>query len=472
MKLFKNPLFWIATYLIVHVLIRLLFSTTLQVDDAEQVRHAQYLLLGYLIPQPPLYSWLSWVMFKALGTGLLALTLLKYVIIALTFWFTYLVSGQLFQHVQTRYFATFTYLLMPSFAWHMHQGFTHTILLGFGIILSLHALVSLKNNPSLNNYLYVGLAFGIGLMGKYSFLLFMIPILISSLTIASFREVFINKKIFLTIGVFVLIIGPHVYWLSQHYQEVFLTIDQKLQVDSNNSLIDRIKSSGGFIGAAIAFVVPFALIFIIGSWKQLFNIDKQIKKRDLFILLNRFYLIVIVSVVTLTLFVSMPHFKVRWFHPLMMMFPLWLLTRTERKLIWPRSIMRWFYGTTVVFTILVLLMRLLQVTIAPDLGKYGRLNRPIIETLNKLPSHLTKDSLIKTQDEFLGAHLLSIYHNNIIINGIHYQNNAVNDSKCLLLWDNDEAHSRPNVETSSLSTWVADNEYKLFYVLMPNKNCL
>ena len=144
MKLFKNPLFWIATYLIVHVLIRLLFSTTLQVDDAEQVRHAQHLLLGYLIPQPPLYSWLSWVMFKALGTGLLALTLLKYVIIALTFWFTYLVSGQLFQHVQTRYFATFTYLLMPSFAWHMHQGFTHTILLGFGIILSLHALLSLK----------------------------------------------------------------------------------------------------------------------------------------------------------------------------------------------------------------------------------------------------------------------------------------------------------------------------------------
>jgi len=473
-KLFKNPLSWIFIYLIVHILIRLLFSTTLQVDDAEQVRHAQHLLLGYLIPQPPLYSWLSWVMFKALGTGLLALTLLKYVIIALTFWFTYLVSGQLFQHAQTRYFATFAYLLMPSFAWHMHQGFTHTILLGFGIILSLHALLSLKNNPNLNNYLYVGLAFGVGLMGKYSFLLFMIPMLVAALTIDSFRKVLIDKKILFTIGVFLLVVGPHVYWLSQHYQEIFLSIDQKLQVNNNNLLIDRIKSVGTFSSTAIAFVVPFALVFIVGSWKQLFNTDKRIERRDVFILLNRFYLVIIASVIILALFVSMPHFKVRWFHPLMMMFPLWLLARTERKYLWSKSIVRWFYGIVIIFTVLVISIRLLQVTVGPDLGKYSRLNRPMVETLNKLPDHLMQNSIIKTQDEFLGAHLLSVYHgNNIIINDVYHQNNIKNDdSKCLLLWDNDEVFSKPSVETSSLSTWVADNEYKLFYVLMPNKNCL
>ena len=125
----RKPLFWIFLYVLFHILIRLLFSTTLQVDDAEQIIHAQDLLLGYSMPQPPLYSWLSWGMFKIFSTSLYALTLLKYALIALTFWFTWLVSGQLFQHLQTRYIATFSYLLMPSFAWHMHQGFTHTILL-------------------------------------------------------------------------------------------------------------------------------------------------------------------------------------------------------------------------------------------------------------------------------------------------------------------------------------------------------
>jgi hypothetical protein len=64
---------------------RIFFSHTLQVDDAEQIRLSQELLLGYPIPQPPMYSWLSWGMFQILGTGLLALTLLKYIFITLTF---------------------------------------------------------------------------------------------------------------------------------------------------------------------------------------------------------------------------------------------------------------------------------------------------------------------------------------------------------------------------------------------------
>ena len=473
----KKPLSWIVLYLLFHVLIRLLFSTTLQVDDAEQIRHAQHLFSGHPIPQPPLYSWLSWGLFKIFGTGLFALTLLKYTLIALTFWLTWLVSGQLFQHLQTRYIATFSYLLMPSFAWHMHQGFTHTILLGLGIILTLHALLSLKENNSIGHYLYFGLALGIGLMSKYSFLLFLIPLFVSAVSISSFRNLIVNQKIFLAIAVFILMIGPHTYWLIQHYQEIFSSIDQKLKVTSDNLLLDRIKSAGQFTVATIIFIMPFALIFIINSWKRLFNTDKQVITDDLTLLLNRFYLIIIVSVLTLTIFVSMPHFKVRWFHPLMMIFPLWMLARIERKELLSKSIMRWFAGITIIFTILIFSIRIAQVTIGPELGIYGRLNSPVIETLNKLPDHLIKNSAIKTQDEFLGAHLLSIYqNNNIIINGIFYQNSVTLDNdKCLLLWDDDESFSEPsatqNLESGELVTMTENKKYTLFYVVSPKQEC-
>jgi 4-amino-4-deoxy-L-arabinose transferase-like glycosyltransferase len=449
----------------------------LQVDDAEQIIHAQDLLLGYSVPQPPLYSWLSWGMFKIFSTGLYALTLLKYSLIALTFWFTWLVSGQLFQHLQTRYIATSSYLLLPSFAWHMHQGFTHTILLGFGIILTMHALLSLKENHSIKNYLYFGLALGIGLMSKYSFVLFIIPLLASAISISSFRYLIINQKIFLAIAVFILMVGPNTYWLTQHYQEIFISIDQKLKVTSDNLLVDRIKSAGQFSVTVIIFVIPFALIFIINSWKRLFNTDKQVITDDLTLLLNRFYLIIIVSVLTLTLFVSMPHFKVRWFHPLMMIFPLWMLARIERKELLSKSIMRWFTGITIIFTILIFSIRIAQVTIGPELGIYGRLNSPVIETLNKLPDHLIKNSAIKTQDEFLGAHLLSIYQgNDITINGIFYQNSVAQDNnRCLLLWDDDESFLEPsatqNIDSGELTTMIADTKYTLFYVLSPKQEC-
>jgi 4-amino-4-deoxy-L-arabinose transferase-like glycosyltransferase len=455
----------------------MLFSQTLQVDDAEQMRHAQEFLLGYPIPQPPLYSWLSWGMFKIFSAGLFALTLIKYIIISLTFWFTWLVSGQLFQHLQTRYIATFSYLLMPSFAWHMHQGFTHTILLGLGIILSLHALLSLKENSSIKNYLYFGLALGIGLMAKYSFLLFIIPLLISAISIASFRKIIINQKTLLSIGVLIIVVGPHAYWLTQHYQEVFLSIDQKLKVTSDNLLVDRIKSVWQFAGAAIAFVVPFSLIFIINSWRKIFNIDKQASKDDSSLLLNRFYLIIIASVILLAIFVSMPHFKVRWFHPLMMIFPLWMLTRVERKTLLSKSIMRWFTGITVIFTVLILSIRIAQVTIGPELGKYGRLNRPIIETFDKLPVSVIENSIIKTEDGFIGSHLLSHYqkHNIIIEDRNFRKEHYENSTQCLWLWDDDTPYTVPNINhtttSGTLVTMVADTKYMLFYALSSKQEC-
>jgi 4-amino-4-deoxy-L-arabinose transferase-like glycosyltransferase len=476
-SLIKKPIFWLLIYLVVHFLIRVLFSQTLQVDDAEQIRHAQELLLGFPIPQPPMYSWLSWGLFQLLGSGLFALTLLKYTIISLTFWFTWLVSGQLFQHLQTRYIATFSYLLMPSFAWHMHQGFTHTILLGFGIILSLHALLLLKDNNSIKNYLYLGLALGVGLMAKYSFLLFMVPLIISAISIASFRKIIFNQKILLSIGVFILIIGPHAYWLTQHYQEIFLSIDQKLKVTSDNLLVDRIRSVGQFTGAAIAFVMPFSLIFIINSWRKIFNIDKQASKDDSSKLLNRFFLIILGAVVLLAIFISMPHFKVRWFHPLMMIFPLWMLARIERKTLLSKSIMHWFTIITIIFTVLILSIRIAQVTIGPELGKYGRLNRPIIETFDKLAESAIKSSIIKTEDGFIGSHLLSYYQkHNIIIESRNFRKEYYeNSTQCLWLWDDDTPYTTPKInkiiEQGELITYVAEFKYTLFYALSDKSEC-
>lgn len=475
-KLFYHPFFWLVAYLTIHLSVRLLFSQTLQVDDREQVFFAQELLLGYPMPQPPMYSWLSWGVFQIFGVGLLSLTLLKYTVITLTFWFAWLVSGQLFQHLQTRYLATFSYLLMPSFAWHMHQGFTHTILLGFGIILSLHALLSLKESPNTKNYLYLGLALGVGLMGKYSFLLFMIPLLIAALTIKSYQTLILNRQGLFTLAAFILFVAPHAYWLAQHYQEIFSLADQRLQINSENLILERLKSLGKFTGSAVAFVMPFALIFLIGNWRRLFNRDRQLIQNDNTLLLSRFYWAIVTSVLILTIFVSMPHFKVRWFHPLMMIFPLWLLLRIERKTLLSPKVTRWFYGLLALLTVLILSVRIAQMTIGPELGKYGRLNKPIIETLNKLPKELTTNTILRTDDYFLGPHLLSNYSNQIIMSGKKFNTSSLsNPNKCLWLWDDDDDYTKPEIKntlkTGALITHVAEFQYTLFYALSPAEEC-
>jgi len=473
--LFYHPATWIIGYLLIHFIIRMGFSQTLQVDDAEQAVHAQQLILGYPFPQPPLYSWLSWLLFQVFGTGLFSLTLLKYTLTGGTFWLTWLSSGYLFRHNQTRWLALGAFLLMPSFAWHMHQGFTHTILLGFAIALSFHATLRLHHTPNPTNLLYLGTALAIGIMAKYSFLLFAILLLLSMLSIPSFRMLLTGKNILLITLPFLLITTPHFSWLAQHHQEVFGAIDNKLQITQENTLWNRLQSLGNFTTAAIAFVTPFVFFYLITSWKQLFSSIRQPSPQIQ--LLNRFYLLLIIITVSLALFMSMPHFKVRWFHPLMMLFPFWLLGKIEGTNPLSKTKIRWIILPTAILTITIIAVRLIQVTLGPEWGHYSRLNRPIMETITQLPSHLTSSAHLVTQDGFLGAHLLSRYPDNwITVQTTNYRNfpNTL-PSSCLLLWDNDSPTPPPptnlSIQRGTYQTIVTDHSYQLSYAQFTVENC-
>jgi len=465
-------LIWINSYLLIHLAIRLMFSSTLQVDDAEQIRHAQHLALGYPIPQPPLYSWLSWGLFQLLGTGLAALTLLKYLLIALTFWILWLCTHHLYQHQHSRILALFSLLLMPSFAWHMHQGFTHTILLGLAITITLHALLRLRLNNSRVDYIYLGLTIGIGMMAKYSFLLFLVPLLLSAISIHSFRKQLLSRGASLSLAAFLLITLPHLLWLTQHYQEVFPAIDQKLQVTSSNSFIAHLESLKHFITSALAFVTPWILLIGVLTFRRFSLVRAQSPTTQL---LSRFYLILLVTVVTLALFFTMPHFKVRWFHPLMMLFPLWWLAIIEQSEPLSNRSWRWVVWITLSITLLIIAVRLLQVTTGPDLGHYSRLNRPIMETLEQLPSP-PRDTLLVTQDEFLGAHLLSFYpENSVAIGATLYDRGKKLSGSCWLLHDNDDSFPSANwLGTTPLKpyvTTVGKVQYRLELGQQPPVEC-
>ena len=81
----KKIIFFMTLYLLFHLVIRIFLSSTLQLDDSEQIFFGQEFHLGYPIPQPPLYTWLSWLAFKMFGTSLATISVIKYILIFLTF---------------------------------------------------------------------------------------------------------------------------------------------------------------------------------------------------------------------------------------------------------------------------------------------------------------------------------------------------------------------------------------------------
>ena len=172
----------------------------------------------------------------------------------------------------------------------------------------------------------------------------------------------------------------------------------------------------------------------------------------------------------------MPHFKVRWFHPLMMLFPLWWLAKIDKKGFYPKNFLRWVSGVTIVVTLSILVIRLIQVTIGPELGHYSRLNRPIMETINQIPTPNT-DTLLITRDGFLGAHLLSRYPEHAITIGTRLYNRGKSTAfkQCLLLQDNDDPRSSTSLvrryDTKPYTHQTGAVQYQLDIAALSETEC-
>jgi len=462
----------IAIYLICHFFIRIFFEGSLQVDDAEQIRLGQDLQLGYLMrfPQPPLYSWLAWGIFQIFGVSIFSISLLKYLLIMITFIFIFKIADALYKDTDTQYFAGFSFLLMPSFAWHMHQGFTHTILLGCALMMSLFWILKILKEDNTKNYIYLGLSLGIGILSKYSFFIFMFIAFLSIFTTQKLRKKFINKKFIYTIFLTFIISTPHFLWIFNNQTEIFELINNRINLIPNGKSDSNNLSFLNFYLSSIAFVSP--LVFLMPSLlKNLFFSLKEAQSSHLF--LNNFYYLILLFPIVIYIFIPIPEIKVRWLHPAMMLFPFLMFLKIFKNKEQVSKYSKIFYITLVLLTLIILFLRIYQFEYAPNFGKLSRINTPILKTLDRIDLKFKIDEsyTIKTSDSFLASHLLIKYpKNHIILNDeinnriYNFRNNNV--VRCLHFEDND--HNYKDMDESDfekilliLKTIVGDKTYLL-----------
>ncbi len=216
-----------------HLCLRLFTYDTLQVDDAEAVNYSQKFLWGYGLDQPPLYFWMLHLVYLLFGPSFTGTFLLKYALLGLTVFFAFRLSRHLFPKDQgLRSCAMASLLLLPMFAWQVHHAFTHSILLGVAVLMTLDALLRLEKGP----YLYFGFALSVGLLAKYSFALFLLPILLAALSIPHYRRALLDRRILITLSVVLLCCAPHFVYLFQEWGTVGKIVDQKLQVQSQGGV--------------------------------------------------------------------------------------------------------------------------------------------------------------------------------------------------------------------------------------------
>src|SRR5215471_20125520 len=123
-------------YGLAYSILRLSLSDNLPQDDTTSNVLTQTLALGYVPRQPPLYEWLLWSVQQLTGPTLLSVLLIKYGLLTSTVAFLYLAATRIFRERGFAILAGLSPFLLYQFAWNLHEGVTHSMVLTCAVAAS------------------------------------------------------------------------------------------------------------------------------------------------------------------------------------------------------------------------------------------------------------------------------------------------------------------------------------------------
>ena len=391
--------FWLFIYLLIHFGLRVFFTDALQLDDVEQLNHSRSIQLDYGNFQPPLYPLMLWLLWKFVDPSFAALYLFRYLIIGLSFWLWYRVSLLLFKDVSWQFVAATSWLLLFELGWKLHQGSTHTTLLTLALIGSLHAMVLIVQRGEFRYYAYLAFMMAIGIMSKYSFAGFVVLTLISALIVPRMRERLLSLKMLFAIVFALALSSPVIYSLLSATQG----IDQRLVAewgdDTSVSDMGHLDLAKDVLRANIAFLVPL-MAFVLG-----FVVKKVRFTQDAFThFFAWFFVFYAVLSLVYVVFGLGSEMKQRWLHPFLIFTPFFLILLFQQAE-QPKRGWRLYQSGLIIFTVLVLVVRLIQSFGSPYLSeKAHRSSWPVLAALRALPEEVKHSKQLCFTDHFAKEH--------------------------------------------------------------------
>ena len=207
-KVCRYTPFVILAYFAVHYLLRVIFSTNLEVDEAQFVGSVDLQLL-YGNSHPPLYNWLVRLFLEVTGWNWhIALPLLKNMLLAgtyiLGFDLVYRVTG----NHRSAALSLVGLLLMPQILWQSQITLAHSVMVAFGVVATLHALVMVMTTKSWLSHIWLAVALAIGALSKFNFFLFVLAFAISYYIHAYGRRSINIGKSLVTLALYIAFTAP------------------------------------------------------------------------------------------------------------------------------------------------------------------------------------------------------------------------------------------------------------------------
>jgi len=273
-KININNLFYIfiTFHLIVWTLVPTLTNKNLPLDTIEALAWGSNLDWGFN-KHPPASAFFVEIFYKIFGSNDWAYYLLSQIFVVISFFAVWKFSEEFFSDkiysllsvllLEAIYFYNFT---TPEFNVNVSQ-------LPFWALSVLYAWKGFKNNKTID-WLLFGLFAAIGILSKYLFIYLLIAMDVF-FAYVFFKKKF-NYKSFISLIPFLLILLPHLIWLTENDYITF-TYGLHRAGTGDQSFLDHLIHPVIFLGKQIGILIPFFImcLFAISKFKIKINIKDQ-----------------------------------------------------------------------------------------------------------------------------------------------------------------------------------------------------
>ncbi|NOQ47175.1 MAG: hypothetical protein GQ559_10985 [Desulfobulbaceae bacterium] len=267
-----------ATWLVLllALAIRLVLSSQflLVPDEANYWQWSRYLDLGYH-DHPPMIAWTIWISTSIFGHNEFAVRLPT--VIGLTI--------------------ASLYMCLLAARWFSYRCALHTAILSQGILLingsalistpdglllpcwaaaCYHAAQALDRNTT-GQWLLTGIWFGLGMLSKYTMLLFLPSLFLCMLFTKEYRNRLLFFKPWLGLVCGMLFFTPVLIWNSRNEWTTFRHVLYQGGIDNHNFF--TLRFVGDFFGAQAALLSPIVMLLIFGAWWSAWR-SRRIKRVD------------------------------------------------------------------------------------------------------------------------------------------------------------------------------------------------
>jgi len=336
-------------YGLAYSILRLSLSDNLPQDDVTSNVLTQTLALGYVPRQPPLYEWLLWSVQQLTGPTLPSFLLIKYGLLTGTVAFLYLAATRIFRKRGFAILAGLSPFLLFQFAWNLHEGVTHSMVLTCLVAASLWAVMRITENGRAWDYLLFGLIAGLGLISKWGFAGFLVLLFIRAMLQPSLRARILTPRFLLTLCVIAVVGAPVAYWLIVGQHDLVALYGSSVAPKAHlNRLRATVTGLALSIYAPLGFLFPLDVIlpvlFPASLPKAWADIKRAITPAEwkgsapdwplliLHITMGGFLLLMLGALLT-----GATHYLERYMHPFFLLTPLWMLSAVERTENAPRK---------------------------------------------------------------------------------------------------------------------------------------